>query len=235
MINTLRQSDQIEPDQVKSDIQSQLVRIVYSAVPQSLIAIFVNSTILVVIQWNYIEHSTIIIWFVIVNSLSIIRFVVYKKFNSLPEKLPLSGFWSRFLFFSSIASGLTWGAVSIWMFPPENIAHQVILAFVIAGMCAGAVTTLSPMLSLLFAFVILAVAPMVVRFLTLDVDVAYTMAFTSFIFVVIILKTAMNFNKTVKESLLIRYEQYLTKKIIEHQTLYDPLTNLPNRRLLIKK
>ena len=221
--------------QEKPDIQSELIRIVYSAIPQSLVAILINSIILAVIQWNYIEHATIIIWFVITNSLSIIRFVVYKKFNALPDKLPLSGFWGGFIFFSSIASGLTWGAVALWMFPPDNIAHQVILAFVIAGMCAGAVTTLSPMLSSLFAFVILSVAPIVVQFLFLDVDVAYTMAVMSFIFVLIILKTAMNFNKTVKESLLIRYEQRLSKKIIEHQTLYDPLTNLPNRRLLIEK
>jgi len=61
------------------------------------------------------------------------------------------------------------------------------------------------------------------------------MAFTAIFFAVILIKTAKNLNQTIKESLLIRHEQRLTDEVIEHQALYDSLTDLPNRRLLIDK
>ena len=217
------------------DIQSGLIRIVYTAVPQSLFGILVCSFTLAVLQWGYIEHAIILTWFGIINALSIVRYLAYKKFSKDDSGHTVTRFWKNFAIFSAVASGITWGAVAIWLFPPDDVARQALVAFVIAGMCAGAVASLSPMMTSLTAFVLLATMPAVIRFLLLGTEVAYAMAFTSIIFVAIILKTAKNLNHTIKESLMMRHEQILDKEIIEHQAMYDSLTDLPNRRLLVEK
>ncbi len=220
---------------VQPDIKPELIRIVYSAVPKSLIAISINSVILVVIQWNYISHATILTWFVVISSLSLLRLIMYRKFSALDSDLPLTVFWDNFALFSSIASGATWGAAAFWLFPPDDVAHQVLLAFVLAGLTAGAVASLSPLLSSLIAFVSLAIFPVVIRFLMVGTDVAYTMALMAIAFTVIIIMMARDLNRILKGSLFIRHEQRLAKEVIEHQALYDPLTDLPNRHLLIEK
>ena len=42
------------------------------------------------------------------------------------------------------ASGLLWGAAGLFLFPEHSLPHQVFVSFVVAGMIAGAVGTLSP-------------------------------------------------------------------------------------------
>ena len=216
-------------------VKSELIRIVFSAVPQSLIGILVSSSILAYIQLDFIEHTTILIWYVLTNSLSIVRYIVYKKFNVLDKTIILPSFWGQFILFSSIASGASWAAAGIWLFPPDDVVHQALLALVLAGMCAGAVGTLAPLISSLVAFLTLAIIPAVIHFMLVGTDIAYLIAIMSLVFVIIVLKTAKNLNLTIKESLSIRQEQRLARELIEHQALYDQLTNLPNRRLLIDK
>lgn len=217
------------------DIRSGLVRIVYSAVPLTLIAVLANSVILSVVQWSVISHSTILTWFAVTNSLSLLRLGLYFRFRRLDDEDEIPAFWTHVALVVSIASGLTWGAVAVWMFPDNDFVHQVFIAFVTAGMCAGAVTTLSPMLSSVYAFILCAMLPIIVRFFQVGTDINYAMATMAVLFTVMMLSTSRRLNLTIRESLLLRHERVVAKETIQYQAYYDSLTDLPNRRLLIER
>ena len=217
----------------QSDIRSGLVRIIYSSVPLTLIAVLANSVVLSIVQWGVIAHSTILTWFGVTNGLSLVRLGLYLKFRKLGEEGEVPVFWFHLALLISAASGLTWGAVAIWLFPENDYIHQVFTAFVIAGMCAGAVTTLSPMLSSAFTFILFAMLPVIVRFFQEGTDINYAMAAMALLFAVMVLSTSRKLNYTIRESLLLRYERVLAEERIQHQAHYDALTQLPNRRLLI--
>jgi diguanylate cyclase (GGDEF)-like protein len=234
--------DQNEPSQLaesgrgcgeQSDIRSGLVRIIYASVPLTLIAVLANSVVLSIVQWGVIAHTTILAWFGVTNGLSLVRLGLYFKFRKLGAEEEVPVFWVHLALLISAASGLTWGAVAIWLFPENDYIHQVFTAFVIAGMCAGAVTTLSPMLSSAFAFICFAMLPVIVRFLQEGTDINYAMATMAFLFAVMVLSTSRKLNYTIRESLLLRHERVLAEEKIKYQAHYDPLTKLPNRRLLI--
>lgn len=214
-------------------IRSGLVRMIYSSVPLTLFAVLANSVVLSIVQWGVIAHTTILAWLGITNGLSLIRLGLYIKFKKLGAEEQVPVYWSRIALLISAASGLTWGAVAIWLFPDQDFVHQVFTAFVIAGMCAGAVTTLSPILSSVFAFVILAMLPVIVRFFLMGADVNYAMATMAFLFTIMVLSAARKLNSTIRESLMLRHEQELAQETIQYQAHYDSLTGLPNRRLLI--
>ena len=217
------------------DIRSGLVRILYSAVPLTLIAVLVNSVILSIVQWSVIAHSTIITWFCVTNGLSLVRLGMYLRFRKLDEHKEVPLFWSHLALIISAASGFTWGAVAIWMFPENDFVHQVFIAFVIAGMCAGAVTTLSSVLSSVYAFILMSMLPAIVRFFQSGTDVNYAMAVMSVLFTVMMLFTSRKMYRTIRESLLLQREQLAAKETIQHQAYFDSLTDLPNRRLLIER
>jgi diguanylate cyclase (GGDEF)-like protein len=221
-----------EADGEYSDIRSDLIRTIYSLVPLSLFAILVNSTVLSIVQWNVVSHTTILLWFAVTNGLSLLRFWLYLKFNKLDNEQQIPDYWYYLTLFISAASGVTWGAVAVWLFPVDNIEHQVFAAFVLAGMCAGAVTTLSPLLSSVCSFVLITMIPVIVSFLFVESSTSNAMATMAMLFMLMLLGTSVRFNRTIRESLFIRNERRLAEEKVQYQAQYDPLTNLPNRRLL---
>jgi diguanylate cyclase (GGDEF)-like protein len=220
-------------DVKQPDIRSGLLRILYSSVPLTLFAVLANSVVLSIVQWSVIAHTTILAWFGVTNGLSLMRLGFYLKFKKLGADEEVPEFWARFALVISAASGLTWGAVAIWLFPEKDFVHQVFTAFVIAGMCAGAVTTLSPLLNAAFAFILFAMLPVIVRFFQMGTDINYAMAAITSLFAVMVLSTSRKFNATIRESLLLRHQRVLAEEKIQYQAHYDSLTRLPNRRLLI--
>lgn len=217
------------------DIRSELIRIIYSSAPIALIAILINSVILGIVQWDYVSHGSILIWLFIANGFSLFRLGLYQKFKSLDAEQEVPVVWGHLALFISAVSGCIWGAVAIWLFPENEIAHQVFSAFVLAGMCAGAVTTLSSLLSSIYAFIALCMLPLIGRFLLEETGIAYAMATMAMLFTVMLLMTSKKLNQIIRKSLLLRHEQVLAEETIRYQAYYDSLTDLPNRRLLTEK
>ena len=63
---------------------------------------------------------------------------------------------------------------------------------------------------------------------------ASAMALMATLFAGMIVLSALRLNRTILESLQIRYERQQAEDTIHRQALYDGLTDLPNRRLLLE-
>lgn len=217
------------------DISSDLIRTVYSSLALTLTAVLINSTILSIIQWNVISHETILVWFFATNSLSLARIGIARKFKKLGMERAIPDYWCTITFITSIASGALWGSAAIWLFPTNDLAHQVFVAFVLTGMSAGAVATLSPLKSSSFAFILLTTIPLTTRFLLEDSVITTYMAVMALLFTVMMIVTSKNLNRTIRESMTIRHQRLIDEKMIHYQAHYDMLTDLPNRRLLSER
>jgi diguanylate cyclase (GGDEF)-like protein len=100
-------------------------------------------------------------------------------------------------------------------------------------MCAGAITTLSAILSAVRGFVAFAITPVIIKFNLIDSDISLAMTIMSILFTVMILVSAQRLNQTIRESLEVRHQYELAEQTISHQAHFDELTQLPNRRLLL--
>ncbi len=213
-----------------TDVKSEQIRILFAAIPSSLVAILVASTILSIAQWQVIEHHTIIFWFIVTNLLSILRLLMYQQFKRQQDTHLVDNVWAQRAIISSVASGLTWGVGGFLLFPEHSPAHQVFLAFVITGLCAGAITTLSAITVAACGFVILAILPIIIKFNLTGTEFSLAMTIMATLFVIMILISAKRLNQTILESLELRYQRELAEQTIHYQAHYDDLTNLPNRR-----
>jgi diguanylate cyclase (GGDEF)-like protein/PAS domain S-box-containing protein len=206
------------------DIQSDLIRVLYNAVPSSMIAVFVSSVFLCFVQWEVINHSVIIIWLMASIALLLLRFVLYRKFKSTSSNGRVTGCWTYCALVTSAASGATWGTAAIWLFPVDDIPHQMFLAILIAGLCAGAVGTLSAQMSSVYAFVCLAIVPLVIQFILVGGEVATGLALMIMLFMAMILSTAKRLNKTLRNSLHSQNEYLCAKEaLFENENKYGVL------------
>ena len=216
-----------------TDIKSAQVRTLFSAIPASLATILINSVILSTILWQEISHTNIVAWFLATNSLSLFRWYLYRQFTKIKEGEEFDAIWYQLAIVTSALSGATWGAAGIWLFAEHSIAHQVFLLFVIGGMGAGAIVTLSVILRAAQSFVLLAVTPVLIQIMLVNNQISTAMAIMIILFTARILYSSKKLYDTFIESLVNAHERDVAEERIRSQALYDELTKLPNRRLFL--
>ena len=219
--------------EVLTDVKSEQVRIIVSSTIPSLITILLCSLILSLVQWQVIDHTIIVSWFVLTNLLSLSRLYLYRQFKKLPTDALVSDGWYQGAINTSIASGITWGAAGLLLFAEQSVVHQVFLAFVITGMCAGAITTLSAILNAARGFVACALIPIIIKFYLINSDISLEMTIMSILFMAMILLSANRLNRIIRESLEVGLQRQLAEQTIRRQAQFDELTDLPNRRLFL--
>lgn len=198
-------------------LRAEQLRLLYEAMPLSVSAAIVNSSILVAIQWSVIDHAILIGWLITVYSVTAIRVVktlLYRKALNSGVEVDVE-FWLKLYYVGIGASGIIWGATGVLLFPPDNIAHQAFLVFVLAGMSAGAVTTLSSIMSLYLLFVVPCLLPVVVQFLILQTGMSYAMGFMIALFILMASKGAREISKNLVENITSRL------RIAEHEKLLE--------------
>jgi len=215
------------------DIKTEQIRLIYSAVPLSVLITFINSTLLGAVQWPFVDHRSIVIWLGATYFLSTFRLWSYWHFKACNPSQLTNVQWKNRVLTTSALSGLLWGIAGLTLFPSGDIAHQVFLAFVVAGLSAGAVTTLSAHSIASLSFISLSITPFILQFSIQGSMLGHAMAIMSCLFLAMMLVTSIRLNRTILGALEMRYERQVAEATIQHQAFYDALTNLPNRRLFL--
>jgi len=171
-------------------------------------------------------------WISLICVVSLIRWQQYRRFKRASPDASQVAYWWRQALISAILSALTWGAASILLFPTESFHHQLFLTFLVAGIAAGAVTTLSAIFPAITLFLVLDLMPLSWRFLTPDNEMENLIGAMLIFFTLMLLLSARRLNKMIVETLTMRHEKGMAEATIRHQALYDELTDLPNRRML---
>jgi hypothetical protein len=133
--------------------------------------------------------------------------------------------WRNRFLVGAFASGVAWGAAAVVLVPAHSLPHQVFVSFVIAGMAAGAVATLSPVMSAFALFAIPARAPIIPQFLLREGPLHFPMSFMGVLFGLAMMTVARHVHATMREALWISQRNVQ----LAH---FDALTELPNRVLL---
>lgn len=217
------------------DIRLEQVRILFAAVPLSLVAVLLNATILSAVFWKMVPAAANIAWLGAVYAVSLLRWTLYRRFIAATQEDRSGGRWQRLFAAGVLLSGLAWGSTSLLLFPAHSLVHQVFLAFVIAGMSAGAVTTLSADYRLVALFLLLNLMPLTARFVAVGDRIGNLMAIMTALFTLMLLISSRRLGHIILESLQIRHERAQAENTIRNQALYDELTALPNRRLLLER
>ena len=128
-------------------------------------------------QWQVIDQRTILAWFAVTNLLSLLRLLMFRQFvrEERERDRLIDNTWAQRAVITSLSAGFIWGIGGFFLFPEHSPVHQVFLAFVISGICAGSITTLSAINTAASGFVILASLPIIIKFNLIDSEFSLAM------------------------------------------------------------
>ncbi len=162
--------------------------------PMVLTVNVVNSGLVALVLASYLEQTRWWFFFGLVVALTAVRaagWSCYRNYRKAPRN---TTFWAIFATAGSALSGLLWGASSTLLLP-ENFVEQTFLAFVIGGMCAGALVSLSYYLPAFIAYAYLSALPLAAGFLLSGQTVYVAMGCMAVVFVAAITFAAHHFNR----------------------------------------
>ncbi len=209
-------------------------RLFFSALPFSITTIQLMALLLAVIQWSVVDHGAILLWLGISFTVTLLRWWQYRAFKAAEPDPGDAGRWERQALISGILSGTTWLTADLLMFPPDSLPHQIVLSFMVAGVAAGSVTTLTPILPAVSAFLVMALTPLSIRFFLITSPFSLLLGAMLLVLLVLMIQAASRLYRMIEETLAMHHEKCLAEAAVKHQAHYDELTDLPNRRLLFQ-
>jgi PAS domain S-box-containing protein len=218
-------------------IYAILITQVYNRAAIAVIGSVVNAVILVFILWKQVSHPALVIWLATVLIAAILRILNIRAFQRTAE--PNTNFrrWGWNLVLHIGISGALWGSCAIFLFPIESTAHQAFIAFVLAGMVAGAVGVFSAILKVFLAFSIPALAPIFWRFISIGDDLHVAMGIMTVLFGCLTFLTAKRINSSIKQVVVLKesFADRLVERTAELQKLNERLREEIKVRRLVEQ
>ena len=150
------------PREIARAVQAARLEFAFNGLPLALVVSVLLAGMTAVMLRGSAAALTLATWFCCLTVVNAVRFAQYRLYRTR-QVGDLTTF-DRRLFFGCLASGVVWGSSAL-LFLPHEPELQFFLAFVIAGVSSGAVTSLSVAPLSAYAFVAPCVLPLALRFL----------------------------------------------------------------------
>ena len=134
----------------------------YAGLPLALGMTIAIAGILAGLVFPVVDPARLFIWVGLMGSITFFRLLLLKGFNRARAKQENLRAWKNRFTVGVVAAGIGWGSVTLIAFP-DSLEHQVMIAFVLGGMAAGSLTTLSAQKRDVFLFLTLALLPLSLR------------------------------------------------------------------------
>ena len=140
-----------DPDRLL--VESERIRSVVRHTPVTLSVSVLNAILIGIVLGPVVGYGIVSIWATLIIVVSMARWVIRLRFlRRVPEGAQCQP-WAVLSVLGSLTSGILWGVGTAVLLPSAGI-YQLFLAFVVAGMCAGATTVNSAHLPTVLAFIL---------------------------------------------------------------------------------
>lgn len=195
---------------------AEQIKLLYQQAPKALVVTLVIAAALAFIFWNHVAGEWIIGWLTAIYLLTFARFLLIRSYFRANPAASESAIWGRRFFAGILFSGVLWGIAGGIFFTGGSATHQFFLAYLLAGIIAGAMATLSSYRGAFPAFAIPVAIPFTYQIITHGSDTDLTIALTYLLFVLAMGSISHRLYKTVTESLKFRFDNFdLLKRLMQ--------------------
>jgi diguanylate cyclase (GGDEF)-like protein len=182
--------------------------------------------------YGQVSTPALVAWIVAVVLVSAMRLLLQRAYRRA-DRSREAGRWGERFRAGAAAAGLTWGLAAPLLFPAAA-EGRLVLAFVLAGVAAGGLSTLAALPGAYGAFLLLVVLPLgAMLFAQASVNY-FVMGVTSLLFVALLFATGRRTGEAFAESLRLRFEnEELARDLTTKQQRLE--ATLAERQALVER
>jgi PAS domain S-box-containing protein len=189
------------PSKRSHEIDAKQVELLYGHVSVGLIATSINAVALTMVLWSLISPIVLVVWLTCTELIVLLRYGLLRQYRNLTRVADRDRHWGRWFLLGTVMSGSCWGSASLFLYADGSVPHQAFLAFVLAGMTAGAVAIYSARVEAFLGYILPALVPITVRFFVEGDAIHRIMGAMIGLFLVLMLATARRVHNTIEKSL----------------------------------
>jgi PAS domain S-box-containing protein len=185
-------------------IRAEQTRLLMDGVRSGIPASIAVAGVMAYVQWPVIDHFVVASWLTAVLFISLLRGAVVFLYARSTGKGSAKRFWLPLFIAGTALAGALWGAGAWLLYPANSVAHQAFLGVLVAGLTAGAVTSLCASLTATLLFLLLSLAPLAIRFLSSDQSVIFALGLLTILFLAVTAIGARRINGSIVHNIRLR-------------------------------
>lgn len=185
-------------------IRAEQCKLIYRYLPPLLAINTLVASALAFALWGIVAHERLVSWLGAMFALVALRAVLYVAYRRRATVVPVRR-WLRWFTFGSGASGAMWGIAGLVLFAPDSLANQLLILFVLVGMAAGGLSSLTAYMPAFHAYLPASMLPIGGMLLWQNEPIQIALGFMVIVYVGALLFFGQTINGALIESLSLRF------------------------------
>lgn len=228
-------------------IQVALVVVLYKQAKLGFFASLICATV-VLIYLYYFRSSELLlayIWYTFFLVIILLRLFLVNAFLRNPRPEKHLTMWCSLFILGTFLSGVSWGIIGSPLLLPRDSLQEALIMIILAGVCAGSVPAFAPIRRAALAFLIPALLPLIIGFVTTKDSIYLFLILTFSAFFAYLVTLIFKTHKIIRDSIQLRFENddllkhlseaksqlELSNVRLKQDATHDPLTHVANRSL----
>lgn len=187
-------------------IRAAQIHLLFEQLPSALIATTIVGGLVGYVLWGHVAQPWLAVWLLGLAVTSLARAWLLRAYLRARPPAAEVGRWGRHFLAGVAVSGVIWGFAGVFPVSADGFIEQMFLAFVLAGLAAGSMSTLSSLRGAYAAFLVPAILPFAVKIMLQEGEVFVAMSAMLMLFIAMMSLISARHYKSVTESLRLRFE-----------------------------
>ncbi|MCK4710342.1 MAG: hypothetical protein KAU21_17125, partial [Gammaproteobacteria bacterium] len=181
-------------------------KLLFDNIPATIIATFIVAPCLMFVNWDIIDHSIMITWFIYMSATMAFRFTIYILFRRKKTQDFEPRLWVKLFALGTALTAIGWGVTGSTFILSDSLQQQMFTTIMLAGLSAGALATLTSFYTVFALFTLINMLPLVYSMINFATPFHYTTSALISIFLVFILGASTRMAKTIRDSISLQFQ-----------------------------
>ncbi|HSC69008.1 MAG TPA: PAS domain S-box protein [Cellvibrio sp.] len=205
-------------------LADEQMRSLYHSLPVSMLSSIIIALILSISHWKVIGQAEIILWNLLLGGTLLARLILWISWHNV-HQLYSTTFWLWLFRVGVWLTGAAWGSAALLLFAHDDTIYQALLAFSLAGVASGSMTSLTVDKYSSLGFVMLAITPLSVIIFMEEGPTAIAMSGMTLLFIFFVIASSTRVRLNMEDQLNKNMRLLMLTNELNHKQKLEKIIN----------